>query len=890
MKLHLSIEYGTQWGEAVVVLVNLQRQRGKAITERFPLETSDGLHWRGEVSLNARDVKSFSYEYAIAQGERLTRREWNTVPRTFMSSERTDFVCYDYWRQVPELSYMYSSAYLNTLSLTAKGEAQPTYFDKTIIFRVQAPQLKQGEALALVGSQPAVGAWNQAMALRMQRAGLHEWVLSISAQGLYLPFEYKYVVVDERSGKLLRWEEGENRLSPSMTLQTGQALVIFDDQVREDVQRWKAAGVVVPVFSLRSEKSQGIGDFGDLRRMADWAHQTSLHMIQLLPIYDTTQTHLRGDSYPYCAISIYALHPLYLDLSQLPALNDEAYMKAYEKKRQALNALPQVDYEAVDVLKHDYLHRLYKQMGKDIMGTREYASFAKENELWLMPYCVFSMLREKYGTCRFTEWPKYSIYKHEDVMQLAEKESEKVGYYAFLQFLLDQQLSETIRYARSRGVLLKGDIPIGISRYSVEAWAEPDYFHMNGQAGAPPDDFSVNGQNWGFPTYNWDRMAQDGYQWWVRRLSKMAQYFDAYRIDHVLGFFRIWQIPLHSVHGLLGHFAPALPLSAEEITEAGVPFQLERMTKPYITDKVLEEVFGEMAHLALPFLQKEEDGSYTMLPAFATQRQVEAAFAERVDEMSARLRDGLYRLISNVLFVPDMNDAERFHPRISVMTESTFLALSAKQQDAFRALYNDYYYHRHNDFWYQQAMQKLPALVQSTTMLTCAEDLGMVPACVPPVLQQLHVLSLEIQSMPKAVGIPFGHLEDNPQESVSTIFTHDMPTLRQWWEEDSVRSQHYYNQILQHDGFAPEVMPGWLCEEVVARHLFCPSMLTLISLQDWLSMDESLRLSDANAERINIPADPHHYWRYRMHLTLEQLSANTDFSEHIRQMVQRSGR
>lgn len=890
MKLHLNIKYGTRWGQRVVVLLTQQRANGRNLTEQFNLDTADGYTWHGEIQFARRDFTSFSYEYAIMEGDRTVRREWNVSPRRFTCADELDFFCNDYWREVSEESFMYSSAYRHAMSLSVGAEPQFVYFSQTVVFRVQAPQLKKGEALALVGGQPPIGSWSQSMALRMTHAGLHEWVLSISATGLYLPFEYKYVVIDEQSGQLLRWETGDNRLSPSMAIEHGHVLVINDRLVNLPIERWKIAGLVIPVFSLRSHQSQGIGDFGDLRRLSDWACQAGMHMLQLLPIYDTTQTHDAPDSYPYNGISIYALHPLYLDLGQLPALSDADYMQTYEQERSRLNALPQLDYKAVDQLKHAYLHRFYAEHSNAIRQQADYQQFVDANSEWLMPYAAFSFLRDKYHTSRFRDWPSFAEYEVDAVQQLCQAESQAVGYYVCIQYLLHKQLQDTVAYAHERGVLLKGDIPIGISPCSVEAWTEPHYFHMNGQAGAPPDDFGAVGQNWGFPTYNWQRMAMDDYKWWRRRLTKMAEYFDAYRIDHVLGFFRIWQVPSHSIHALLGHFSPALPLSLSEIAEAGLALSVDRLTQPYITDEVLVAYFGTNKELALPFLQPSTDGTYALLPDFATQRQIERTFRGRIDEVSLALRDGLYRLTANVLFVPDSTDPNLLHPRIAAMKESTFTALTAKQQEAFRQLHEDYFYHRHDDFWYAQAMQKLPALVQATNMLTCAEDLGMVPSCVHPVLEQLRVLSLEIQTMPKAFGIPFAPLEKNPYLSVCTPFTHDMSTLRGWWEEDSVRAQHYYNQVLQHDGYAPDTMPGWLCEEVLVRHLYSPSMLTLISMQDWLSIDDALRLPSPSAERINDPANPNNYWCYRMHLPIEDLCANISFTQRIHQMIERAGR
>ena len=166
----------------------------------------------------------------------------------------------------------------------------------------------------------------------------------------------------------------------------------------------------------------------------------------------------------------------------------------------------------------------------------------------------------------------------------------------------------------------------------------------------------------------------------------------------------------------------------------------------------------------------------------------------------------------------------------------------------------------------------------------------MVTACVQGVMDRLKILSLEIQTMPKASGATFARLENNPYRSVVTIFTHDMPTLREWWTEDAERTQAYWREVLQKDGDAPRVMPGWLCEEVVARHLFSPSMLCLISLQDWLSIDEDLRNPDALAERINVPADANHYWRYRMHVNIEDLMGAEGFNSRIRELIVRAER
>ncbi len=569
-------------------------------------------------------------------------------------------------------------------------------------------------------------------------------------------------------------------------------------------------------------------------------------------------------------------------------------MEKFMMRQQELNRLPSVDYDAVIRLKFDYLRLLFQQEGKEVLKSDGFKAFFKDNSDWLMPYAAFCHLRDKFGTAHFCDWPEHNVYSKEDIKLLCAAKNKAyadISLHYYIQYMLHLQLLDACQTARENGVIIKGDIPFGISPDSVEAWTEPHLFNLDSQAGAPPDDFSVHGQNWGFPTYNWDAMAKDGYSWWLRRFRKMAEYFDAYRIDHVLGFFRIWDIPVDSVHGLLGQFSPSMPMTVKEIEQYGWTFNEERMTTPYITDDVLNAVFGYKKELvSLLYLDSIGAGHYTLKPEFNTQRKIQAAFAIKGDREND-VRDGLYSLVSNVLFVRDRKNPLLYHPRITAHNDYAYkFSLADYEKDAFNRLYNDYYFRRHNDFWYREAMKKLPTLVQATRMLVCAEDLGMVPDCVQWVMQQLRILSLEIQTMPKAVGVEFGQLQDTPYRSVATISTHDMSPLRLWWEEDYNRAQRFYNNALHCDGTAPKVLPGWLCEEVVSRHLFSPSVLCLLGFQDWMSIDERLRHPDPAAERINVPADATNYWKYRMHLSIEQLMVANDLNNKIKTLIERSGR
>jgi len=808
MKLLFNLEYQTTFGEFLMLNIITDEQTGKV--QQHKMSTLDGLHWFCELTKTAKPGTYIDYYYSVMRGDDEARHEWLVQPHRleFVAQKGMNYTIYDHWMDIPEDAYMYSSAFTDCIMACQREFSPTTEYQQTVRLKVRAPQIRIGQQLGLVGAGEALGDWDVNKAQPMFEHEYHEWVISLDASELPQTLEFKFVLLGV---DVPVWEQGGNRTVSLPAIGANEVVVYELSQVYLPIYPWKGAGTVIPIFSLRSEGSFGVGDFGDLKKMIDWADKTQQRIIQVLPINDTNMTHTWQDSYPYNSISIYALHPQYTDLRQLPEIKDEKRKVYFEQLRQELNALPQIDYERVNKAKMEYLRELFAQEWSTVSRRASYKEFFEQNKEWLVPYAAFCYYRDKYGTAVFSEWPK------EATVKAIKSTNKDVQFWYFVQYNLDQQMRAAHDYARKHCVILKGDIPIGISRDGVEAWVEPKYFNLNGQAGAPPDPFSADGQNWGFPTYNWDEMLKDGCKWWVRRFRKMAQYFDAYRIDHVLGFFRIWEIPVPEKSGLMGQFSPALGFSREEI-----------------------EAYGIHGHMEL--------------------------------------------------FLVDHKRKDRWHPRIAVQYNEDYEKLSEGEKYNFNRLYNDYFYRRNNQFWYNEAMKKLPRLTQATRMLCCAEDLGMVPDCVPWVMNELRILSLEIQSMPKDDKVRFGHLSRNPYRSVCTISTHDMPTLRQWWDEDEERTQDYYNSMLYRGGAAPHPLPGWLAKDIVSRHLTSPSMLCLLSLQDWLSIDEQLRLPDANAERINIPANPRHYWRYRMHMTIEQLMQADEFNETIKTLIIQSGR
>ena len=807
MKLLFNLDYRTSFGEDMVLNILPDEEGGKV--SQHKMTTLDGEHWFVELTKTVKPGIYMDYYYSLMRGDEEARHEWQVEPHRleFAATKAVRYTIYDHWIDIPEDAYMYSSAFTECVMARKRDKSAKSEYQSTVRLKVRAPQLRQDERLAIVGEPASLGAWDARKAISMAEHEYNEWAVSLDVSQLPMSrFEFKFVIIGSEKESLM-WEQGANRSIDLPQIEQGEVVVYELPQAYFPIYPWKGAGTVVPIFSLRSEGSFGVGDFGDLKLMIDWVAKTQQRILQVLPINDTNITHTWQDSYPYNSISIYALHPQYTDLRQLPEIKDEKRKAHFEQLRQELNALPQIDYERMFSAKMDYLQELYKQEGTAIKRTAAYKKFYEENKQWLQPYAEFCYYRDLYGTATFSEWPK----------PLAKPDKKATDFWCYVQYNLDQQMRAAHDYARKHRVVLKGDIPIGISRDGVEAWVEPKYFNLNGQAGAPPDPFSADGQNWGFPTYNWDEMLKDGCQWWVRRFRKMAEYFDAYRIDHVLGFFRIWEIPVPEKSGLEGQFSPALGLSREEI-----------------------EGYGIYGH--------------------------------------------------DDLFLVDHKRNDRWHPRIAVQYQEPYQKLDEGEKYNFNRLYNDYFYRRNNQFWYQEAMKKLPRLTQATRMLVCAEDLGMVPDCVPWVMNELRILSLEIQTMPKDPTIRFGKLKRNPYRSVCTFSTHDMPTLRQWWDEDEEQTQAYYNESLRRGGTAPHPLPGWLAKDIVSRQLTSPSMLCLLSLQDWLSIDERLRLPDQNAERINIPANPRHYWRYRMHLTIEQLMKEDDFNENIKTLITQSGR
>ena len=891
MKLTFNINYHTNWGESLFVCGGIPALGGGDSRKACEMSLTSPDMWQFTIELD-ENPGDFDYFFVVKAPDRAWRFEWGK-PHRFVAGEGvTDYIFFDNWHDLPEDKPFYSSMFLDGILARHHRQAPLPSLPDTLNIRIEAPMIAPDETLAISGENDVLGNWDPKKAIRMNDAHFPVWEVNLPLDMLKAPFEYKFLILG-KNGDTVGWEAMNNRVYGISQQNPGTQIVIDGTRFANPKRAWKGAGTAIPVFSIRTEDDFGVGDFIDVKRMIDWCRFTGQSILQILPINDTTMLGTWVDSYPYKANSTFALHPMYVRLEEVGTLESEERRAYYDRLRLELNNLSTVDYERVNKAKDEYMREIFAQDFKKTQRTKLFKDFVAANEYWLKPYAAWRILRDQYKTPDHFQWGDFKVYDEQKVDDMLREKKSEANFYYFVQYHLDRQLRDVRDYAHKNGVVLKGDIPIGISRFSVDAWRTPRLFNMDCQAGAPPDDFSVLGQNWGFPTYNWDAMAEDGFQWWKDRFRKMSEYFDAYRIDHILGFFRIWQIPLSAVHGLLGYFNPALPFSAEELRNS-YDFWIDSdlQTHPLILEWMLTDFFGEYTQEAKEtFLDRIGGDRYCLKNFIDTQEKVELYFAgKEEDEKNNKLKNALLGIIDDVLFIEDPYQKGHYHPRIAAQYTYQYRILSDYAKWCFNRLYNDFFYHRHNDFWYGKAMWKLPPLLDATSMLACGEDLGMIPDCVPAVMRQLRILSLEIQRMPKDPHVEFGDTWHYPYYSVCTTSTHDMGGIRAWWEEDHGASQRFFNQVLGESGEAPYFADPYVCDKIIDLHLKSPSMLCILPLQDWLSIDGSIRRNNPADEVINVPANPRHYWRYRMHLTMEELMAQETFNATILRKVKESDR
>lgn len=888
MKVKFNIPYNTYYGQIVFVCGSVPELTSFDIKKGIPLIHNQGGIWNCEVEISEK--KTFSYHYFVKDPNGYIHYE-SGPEREFVPSDIYEkYLIYDQWRPFTDESPFLSKAFKKVFF---NKEVSQLSFYNNVLIRLSANNIPNNYHILISGDNEALGNWNpeKAPKLNVNKEGNYE--IGFSGDFLKIPFEYKFILSYSQGTKqIFKWEEGNNRIFKLDSIAPDQRVIISHFSLNLPAQKIKYAGSSIPVFSIRSKNSFGIGEFSDLRLMIDFLAITNQKVLQILPVNDTTAYRNEKDSYPYSAVSCYALNPIYLNPFSLGLLKDKEQLTSYYKTAEELNKRKEIDYKGVITAKWNYFKQIYLEIGNKTINSQEFADFVEKNRQWLISYSVYCFLRDRYNEPNFRKWKKHSTYNKSEVEELfySSKLNKSILLHCYLQYHLHRQLIEIHKYANEKGIIIKGDIPIGIGRNSADAWTEPHLFNFNGQAGAPPDAFSTTGQNWGFPTYNWENMEKDGYRWWRSRLQKMAEYFDAYRIDHILGFFRIWEIDISHSDGRLGVFNPSIPLSSSEMNNFGYKFELNKDCVPNFSNELLDELFGnDSESIILIFFEKIDENNFKFRDECNNQTKLNEVIDSKWTQFS-QYKGILNELLTDVLFIKDRGDYNKYHPRIAAQTTRSFTNLTEHQKETYNNIYNHFYFGRNNHFWYHNAMKKLPAIITSTSMLACGEDLGMIPECVGEVMQQLSILSLEIQFMPKSSLLTFGIPANYPYLSVCTTGTHDTDTIRGWWLKNRKLVPKFYNEILNEKGKPPLECNEKVCRKILIHNLKSASMLSIFPLQDWLSIKSYDKDDNPDQHRINIPSDSNHVWSYRLSVSIEALISDKELTFDIREMISEAGR
>jgi len=897
MKIHFKLPYHTYWGQQLLVSGNIPELGNGEISKALTLNFQAPEEWYAEIDVHLKESFELNYKYILfteQNGQYV--EEWGDDRHMKLDSSKMDHVfCVDTWNSPGSLENVFlTTPFQNVLLLKDKTAANiklPTKY--THVFRVKVPLLNKNEALCLIGDCEALGNWSTNNPVLMSQTDGNWWSADVDLNKLHGDVHYKYGVYDPENKQFRYFESGSDRIAPVINSKKTY-VYLSDGFVRIANDTWKGAGVSLPVFSIRTKNNLGVGDFADIKLFVDWAEKVGLKLIQVLPLNDTTGTHTDSDVLPYAAISAFALNPLFLNLpamGKLPATHP--LQKEYKIKQAEWNALDLIAFLEIINYKLKYAKELYLLQKDKFIQNQDFKAFFADNEYWLAPYAAYCVLRDQFGTSDYRQWKDFALYDAQQMVDFSsptQPHFDDIAVNYFIQYHLHVQLSDAAAYAHEHGVVLKGDIPIGVNRNSVDTWVSPELFHMDMQAGAPPDMFSVKGQNWELPTYNWEAMNRTGYDWWKKRFGQMSCYFDTFRIDHILGFFRIWQIPANQIEGIMGHLNPSTPIYVNEFADKGLWLDYNRFCKPYITDAILSDFFGDEASwVKVNCLQIEDGWIFRLQTPYQSQLNVENLF--KAGKISERVKWGLFDLISNVLlFEVEGSHGTQFYPRFGMESLSTYRELDNYSKDRLRELYVDYFYRRQDAAWYKSGMEKLPALKRATNMMICGEDLGMMTPCVTAVMKELGILSLEVQRAPKSNKREFFHPSKAPYLSVVTPSTHDMSTIRGWWEEDRAVTQRFYNSQLGHWGEAPYFCDWWICRDIILQHLYAPSMWSVFQVQDLLSISETIRRPNPHEERINVPSNSMSSWRYRLHLNMEDLLEKEEFNSELKNYIKQSGR
>lgn len=642
-------------------------------------------------------------------------------------------------------------------------------------------------------------------------------------------------------------------------------------------------GMAIPLASIRTRDGWRVGEYPDLVSFATMCTKAGAGLVQILPVNDTG-----SQSSPYSALSAFALHPLYIRVADLPEAR-RAPKAVSELKRFAAQAKPgeRFPYEACLVSKLSALRAVYDASREGIAADPELRSFIDGNP-WVKAYSVFKRLKASHGERSWRQWPGNRDPSDADIERLWNESgaADEQLFHAWVQMRAAAQFSAAARELARLGVVLLGDIPILINDDSADVWSRRSYFDASMRAGAPPDMYSATGQNWGFPIWDWDAMAKDGYAFWKARIKAADSYYSAYRIDHVLGFFRIWALGDREETGSLGRFMPGPLLTDAELSAAGFhPDRIRWLAEPHIpgaelraacatTDEadaaaalVLDRIGLEDLFLFKRTIRGEADITALGLGASVT------------SFLKSRWTDRALLSVEPGTYAPAwLYRQSRAWASLSDTERGAFAGLvEAASDEAERG-------------WEVRGRALLSMLQSASAMLPCAEDLGAVPDCVPRVLEELGIPGLRVPRWMRLwdqPGQPFKALSTYGELSVCTPSVHDTSTLRDWWEHED-----------GHEPFAraycPELQPipdrldAVATLNVLRALAKAPSMLYVVPMQDALDTSPRFMSDDARADRINIPGSVDGFnWTWRMRPALEDVMADAELLAGLRMLGRR---
>jgi 4-alpha-glucanotransferase len=640
-------------------------------------------------------------------------------------------------------------------------------------------------------------------------------------------------------------------------------------------------GVLVPVASLRSAESAGIGEFSDLVPLGDWCRSVGLDMIQILPVNDTG-----FDSSPYSAVSAFGLHPVYLRLQELPELEQtadpESYRERIREMQRDLNGLQRIAYQDVLRQKMRLLRDLYEETEPSIRADNALRQWVGQNP-WVKAYAVFRTIGERHEHRSWVEWGSMRNPSLSEIERQWNNDTIPgvMWFYAWLQFRLEEQLRAAVQHLEKLGVYLKGDLPILMNEDSADVWAHRDIFIPELRAGAPPDMFSELGQNWNFPVYDWDRLAERDYDWWKRRLQQADKFYHAYRIDHVLGFFRIWAIPSHDDSGTMGFFYPSALISAERLQAEGFDEGRVRwLAEPHISREELERQLGDRADVVAAECLRQLDSEplYVFAASVRGERDLQAL------GLPERERGVLLEWYRDRVFLEV--EGGTFALRWDFETCSRYGDLSEEERGRLKALDRETR-EQSEEMWEEQGRRLLSFMNSTAPMLTCAEDLGVIPESVPRTLADLGILGMRVPRWAREWDEPeqpFVPPEEYSFLTVCAPSVHDTSTLREWWETEGPVQPFW--ETLGLSGEAPQRYGPGVAEQVLRAILRTHSAICMLQIQDLFALDGELVADDPVQDRVNVPGTYNSWnWSYRVPLRIEKLRERSSWNAKIQELV-----